>query len=154
MKLSIHGTKYSNRVPTSSVVWANLSHVRSYLKWEKAGFCHENVFSVCFRIFSCPETNSAWDSGLGTFVSRRSGYSLYSSAKTTWFLNQNQVFKPGKTGFWFFPTRAIDSEHNERGPYKFLAPTKQFEKSHFFLPRCNQNHSIWSSAREGTRLWE
>ena len=136
MKLNIHWRKYSNRVPTSSVVWANLSHVRSYLKWEKAGFCHENVFSECFRIFSSPETNSAWDSGLGTFVSRRSGYSLYSSAKTTWFLNQNLVLDQEKLVSVFFPTRAIDSEHNERGPYKFLAPTKQFEKSTFFLPRC------------------
>ena len=37
------------------------------------------------------------------------------------FSNTNLVFRPGKTGFWFLPTRAIDSEHNEKRPYQFLA---------------------------------
>ena len=36
-------------------------------------------------------------------------------------LNTNLSFRSGKTGFWFLPTRAIDSEHAERGPYQFSA---------------------------------
>ena len=47
------------------------------------------------------------------------------------FSNIKPGFRPGKTGFWFLPTRAIDSEHNERGPYKFSAHLKQFEKIDF-----------------------
>ena len=48
VKLNILGRKFSNRESKSSMVWANLSHVRSYPKWEKAGLCHENVFSERF----------------------------------------------------------------------------------------------------------
>ena len=50
----------------------------------------------------------------------------------SWFFEFRPVFRSGKTGFWFLPTRAIDSEHNEKGPYQFLAPRKHFEKTTFF----------------------
>ena len=44
-----------------------------------------------------------------------------------WFLNQNLVFRPGETGFWFLSIRAIDSEHGQRGVYQFTAPKVHFE---------------------------
>ena len=47
--------------------------------------------------------------------------------RKSWFWKQNLVFRPGKTGFWFFSTRAIDSEHGQRGVCKFIAPRMHFE---------------------------
>ena len=70
------------------------------------------------------------------------------------FSNTNLVFRPGKTGFCFFPTRAIDSEHDQRGVCKFIAPRMQFEKTTlFFSGKCSKSLGFWTSAREATQAY-
>ena len=63
-----------------------------------------------------------------TWIDTKINDQKFSDFPQIWFLNQNLVFRPGKTGFWFFSIRAIDSEHGQRGVCNFIAPGMHFEK--------------------------
>ena len=62
-----------------------------------------------------------------TWIDTKTNDQKFSDFSQIWFLNQNLVFRPGKTGFWFFSIRAIDSEHGQRGVYQFTAPKVHFK---------------------------